>query len=296
MARCTIRRIVCAASVMALLAISSASVAAQTSKVAFETVLKIVAIISAAKTAEQAGISVQEYWKVTVPPGESIYSVEFNFSRSSWGDIWSRPDIFAVVEHEGGNSILIPDIVYNWDYSTKIYTFRCPTLPNGSHCVLRLYDDGTDSDIIWKNILSTKVNWSTSATAQSAILPTRGVECMDVSATANGTISILNPTDKSAFHINAPDVIATARFTVPDAKPSDRWNMQGVFTKSGTEMGKVSLTHWHTNRSDRFLRFVTPSLLFWSTLTIGFVVLISWNPLRTWWQCQMRRKGDRSIY
>jgi len=243
------------------------------------TVLELASILSAAKTAEEAGVSVQKYWNATTPPGESVYSVAFNFDHGSWADILSKPDIYLMCEYEGGRTILVPDIAINWDYSERICTFRCPTFPEGAKCVIRLYDDDSTSDAVWKDLLSNEVHWNAGikfTSIPSMSWPRSGVRCLDVNANANGTFSIIDPVTSKQYHLDPPDIVATAQFTVPSAKTTDIWKMNGDFYKDNTRMGRIDLKHWYTNRAPVFSQYVTSQLLFWGALSVAFIVWRLW--------------------
>ena len=254
--------------------------AAQGVKKLLETVLKVVGVVSAAKAAEEAGISVQNYWKDTAPPGESIYSASFHFDKKSWADFWTGPDIFMVVEYEGATSVLIPDIENNWNGQNKIYTFRCRTMPTGSRCVLRLCDDDSTSNAVWNSLLSAKFRWQVGATARTDGWPKQGVQTLEATARTDGAFQILDAADGKQYQIDVPDAVATATFIVPTASPSDRWDMDGSFLDGSTEMGRVHLTHWYTNEGHRFLSFLNPSLLFWIVLAVGAFAILRWRQAR----------------
>jgi hypothetical protein len=233
-------------------------------------VLKVVAITSAAKASEEVAQAGSEFLHETLPPGESIYSVRFNFTRASWADFWSRPDIFLVVECEGGERLLIPDVEYNWNYGTKIYRFRCPSLPAGSRCVLKLYDDDSASDLMWKTILSNKVSWNARAQATNSEAIS-GLVAISAQAQAGGELNLLDPQQAAAVTIDAADLVASAEFTVPD-DATDRWEMQGTFLNGSTEYGDVQLIHWQANTLPVFLSyFLRPKLVFWSVVFLGVV-------------------------
>ncbi|MCB9875931.1 MAG: hypothetical protein H6821_17325 [Planctomycetaceae bacterium] len=240
------------------------------------TVLKLVAVVSGAKAAEEAGIGLEEYWNETAKPGTSIYSITFDFDEGVWADWFSGPDIFAVVEYEGGRKVLIPDIEYNWDYSLKSYTIRCPTMPVGSTCVVRLYDDDAISNTVWKTILSNKVDWTVSSHA-NAQFPRRGTVALGVDAVAGGTFKILDLPDGQSAILDGPDSVAIATFSVPDEPSTSTWSLQGNFTHNGKNIGNMSFKHWYTNDTPIWIGYLLrPKLLFWAVIVLGLgVVLIA---------------------
>jgi hypothetical protein len=291
-----IRPIIVATALAVLLATSSTIVSAQrvppatgrAAKYIFESALKLVGVVSAAKVAQEAGISVHDYWQGTAPPGQSIYSATFQFNKTSWADFWTGPDIYMVVESEGGRSVLIPEIENNWNGQEKIYTFRCLTMLTGSRCVLRLYDDDNTSNAIWNSILSTRVRFHAGTTVKIETgiprighkLPTSGVQSLEAAMQADGTFQILDTSNGKQYQIDKPDAVATANFTVPSAGAADRWQMEGEFVKDGTTMGKVSLTHWYTNNSLTVFSHITPNFLFWAVLAVGAFAALCWKQTR----------------
>lgn len=242
-----------------------------------KTVLKLVTVVSAAKAAEEAGISLEDYWKETAKPGMSIYSISFDFDEVSWADWLTRPDIFAVVEYEAGQTVLIPDIEYNWDYSRKLYTFQCPTMPTGSRCVVRLYDDDTSNNLVWNTILSNKVNWTVSSQADVSI-PASGTVALGVEAGAGGAFNILDlPQGKFAI-LDAPDPVAIATFSVPDEPPASNWSLEGSFTRGGKVVGDLTFKHWYTNDSPVWISYILrPKMLFWTVIVLGLGGLTIWS-------------------
>lgn len=244
-----------------------------------EAVLKVVAMAAAAEASREATAGLQRHFEKTAAPGESIYSVNFNFDRAAWSDFWSRPDVFLVLEKEGGEKLLIPDIEYDWDYGPKVCSFRCPTLRPGSRCVLRLYDDDAASDAVWKTIMTTAVDWEASAVAKPGPLlapPLRGLVAMHAEVAAEGKLQLLTPAQASAIVLDAPDAIAVARFTIPNERPGQLWEMQGQFRSDGTDMGEVSFKHWYTNPAPSLVgSLLTPNVVFWTVFASGLIFIAS---------------------
>lgn len=273
------RRIILTALLVAI-ALGSATVHAFQAAPALKTVLKLASVVAAAKFAEEASVSLNEYWADAAPAGDSIYSVSFSFDRTSWTDFWSKPDVFLVVECEGARRFVVPEIEYDWNYGTKIYTFRCPTLPKDSRCVLRLYDDDSASDKIWKSVLSTRITWNADAraTAKAGIpmMPATGLACIEAKTAANGKLELLTQDEAQSLVLDAPDLIALAELTVPKAKPADKWEMKGEFINSGKEMGKVHLTHWWS--ATRAAKPLLPSkVALWGVLLVGLLIVVVWG-------------------
>lgn len=256
-------------------------VCAQSSKArpVVEAVLKVVAVVAAAEASRDATVAIQDHFENTAASGESIYSVNFSFDQPAWSDFWSRPDVFLVLEVEGGEKLLIPDIEYDWDYSPKIYSFRCPTLRPGSRCVLKLYDDDAAADAVWKTIMAAAVKWKASAVAEPGPLlapPLRGLVAMHAEVAAEGKLQLLTPAQASALVLDAPDAIAVARFTVPNERPGQLWEMKGQFRSDETDMGEVSSKHWYTNPAPSLVgSLLTPNVVFWTVFASGVILILS---------------------
>lgn len=253
-----------------------------------EAILELIPDWTPTKAAEELAKAIEEHWQQTAPPGESIYSVSFNFDRGSWADFWSKPDIFLVVECEGRSKLLIPDIEYNWDYSPKVYTFRCPTFPPESRCVLRLYDDDSASDAVWKNILTTatSANWKVTgdigSRAKTLEIPYQGTAFIEVHAEASGEFRLLTAAQADAMLLDAPDQVATAEFFMPKEPSLAPWLMEGAFRKSSKDMGKVRLTHWYTNPIPGPVPPVLLRLAVWAALLLLLGVVV-------WFFCRASR-------
>lgn len=218
-----------------------------------------------------------EAWQSTIRPGESIYSVTVEFDRSSWADIWSKPDLFVAIECEGRQTVVIPQIEYDWDYSRKILNVRCPTLPAYSRCVLRLYDDDSVSDALWRNLLATRVDWTLGAAAESSSLPVAGVQSVQAKFAASGELQLLDPATKDWISLDAPDSLASAEFIVPPVPAGTAWTMEGPFVHGDRVVGSVSFKHHAT----RPLAWTWS----WATVVAGLVLLAALVAL-VWWKSQ----------
>ena len=254
------------AAVVSSAAIAGCSLAKPSSKILLQTTLKAAAAGSAAATNHEIGAGVQREWEQTLAPGESIYAARFSFDRATWSDIWSRPDVFLVIERDGGKRIVVPEIEYDWNYTPKVFNFRCPTLQSGERCVLRVYDDDGTADKVFKSLLTTPVH------VQAGVnVPLIPVPAVVGEARASGVIQLLAEKDAKTLVLEGPDAIAAADFQVPSTAP---WTLQGRFRQGNTDYGAVSLTHVHAHPLPGYIRnLLTPRLLFWGTLTCGLLVL-----------------------
>lgn len=209
----------------------------------------------------------------TLAAGESDYSLTIDFEATWWDRFYPAPDLFAVIESEGGRRFLIPEIEPNWDYSRKIFNFRCPTLNADSRGVVRLYDSDATSNHIWTQVLSSRISWDASATATAG--PPGWLKkfaCVELNAGAGGELQLLDPSTGESLIINAPDPIAAAEFTVPPANGGQPWELQGVFMSGSRERGTVAFRHWQTRR--RSLLSSAPASAPW-WLAIGTIVTIA---------------------
>ena len=91
--------------------------------------MELMTVATTAKAAERVGEQMQAYWKKTVLPGESAYSVRVSLSRISWADWLSKPDLFLLIDCEGVASIVLPVVFSDYDGSEVVFNFRCPTFP-----------------------------------------------------------------------------------------------------------------------------------------------------------------------
>lgn len=92
--------------------------------------------------------------------GEAVYALEFdldnNVSSIYWADVFSKPDVFPVLQVAGMGTFLIPDIAPNYAGGKIIWTFKIPKIPDGRDVSIILYDDDSTSDQIWKNVLAAR--------------------------------------------------------------------------------------------------------------------------------------------
>ncbi len=241
------------------------------------TVLRLASVVAGAKAAEEAGVSLQDYWRDTVAPGQSVYSVSLSFDRSSGADFWSGPDVFLVVECEGASRVVVPEIQPNWDYSAKVFNFRCPTLSPGSTCRLQLCDDDGQTDQLLKSLLTQQVKWEFRGGATSGgLLPASGVMALEATVAANGTLQLLSDDAAHKMVLDAPDLIASASFQVPDEHSSAKWELTGTFISDGTDMGEVRLTHWYSNPVPQITAYLLrPTAVFWCALFLGLLVVLA---------------------
>lgn len=242
-----------------------------------ETTLSLAAVGAAANFSAEIGSTMTAYWNENIPPGESLYSATFSFEKSSWADWLSDPDIFLVLEREGGPAILVPEIRHNWDGSLMIIAFRCPTLPPNSRCVLRLMDDDSVSNEVWNSILGTRATLSVDA----APAPMPIYSGMMTVAHAGTTIQILDTSGGRRFTLDSSDTVAAAAFIVPERPTTEGWMLRGDFRHNDCHMGVIEFAHAYTNPLRPFWKqLVSANILFWGVLSGGLLLVIARLPLR----------------
>ena len=89
----------------------------------------------------------------------AIYSLYFTLngdvSSVMWADIFSKPDIFVVVQIEGDGTYIIPDIHNEYAGQPIIENLFRKAIPAGRKILVHILDDDSVSDDIWNNILQT---------------------------------------------------------------------------------------------------------------------------------------------
>jgi hypothetical protein len=224
---------------LALASLVSCSARTPGTKFLLQTSLELLSTAASAKAIEELGKGMQKQWDEELAPGESLYAVKFSFQRATWSDFWSRPDIFLIVEREGGKRLVIPEVEHDWNYSDKLISFRCPTLAPGEKCALRVYDDDGTADRVFKSLLQTELSIRANAQLGRKLSP-QLISAVNGELTVNGKIRLLQPQDVVAVVLDAPEAIAAAEFQVPTA--TGPWTMEGTFRHKEVDFGKVSLT------------------------------------------------------
>jgi hypothetical protein len=146
----------------------------------------------------------------------AVYSLSVNLKRDVssvyWADIFSKPDVFAVVFIEGQQRFLIPEINNEYSGQPLLMHVLARNAPPGSRIVVHLYDDDSGSDAAWNAILQSRVAYNIGFVLPAfAGVPLRG----DVS----GSLQLL---DKPII-LDAPDLIGSLEFFVPDDVGAASW-------------------------------------------------------------------------
>ena len=91
--------------------------------------------------------------------GESVYAVQFQLDPNASSVYWARwfgwPNIFAVLQVEGMDEYLIPQVFRGYRGGTIIWTFKIPKIPANRAISFHILDDRSASNEIFNNILST---------------------------------------------------------------------------------------------------------------------------------------------
>ena len=153
-----------------LCATQPAPVQAQNAKAnAVQTIVKVLTGLGAAESLRRSGQSYEQYKQETAILSElrnqgidanksSIYSVYLSTSGGFLADFWTFPDLFFVVDIEGQGTQLVPQIWREYRGEPVLGTVIAKTVRPGSRLVIRLFDDDTSSDVIWNNILKTRIH------------------------------------------------------------------------------------------------------------------------------------------
>lgn len=203
------------------------------------------------------------------PTDGAIYSLYFSLngdvSSVMWADIFSKPDVFAVVQIEGQGTFLIPNIQQDYGGQPVLETVIAKHATPGARILVQLRDDDCLSNAIWNQILQSR----TDIHVTSEILATKFAR---VNVEASGSLRLL---DRDMV-IDAPDYIATAEFTAPSS-PDGRWLANGVLRDSQNhEVGKLQFAQiW---RADPQLvqeaAKAHSGAIFWGVLG-GVVILVA---------------------
>jgi len=166
------------------------------------------------------------------PTDGAIYSLYFSLngdvSSVMWADIFSKPDIFAVVQIEGQGTFLVPDIHNEYAGQPILENIVAKNATPGARILVHILDDDSLSDAIWNSILQSRVSYRVTSEISCTTFARVNVE-------ASGQIRLL---DRNMV-IDAPDYIATAEFTAPSS-PDGRWLANGILRDSeNRDVGKL---------------------------------------------------------
>lgn len=186
---------------------------------AVKTIVKMLTGIGAAEAARRSGQSFEEYQQHDAiltslrsqgvdANNSSVFSVYFKVENGGgyWADFWSKPDVFFIVDIEGHGSHLVPQIHNNYQGHAILDKIVAQTIQPGSRVVVRVLDDDSTSDLMWNNILKTRVRLSVTPSIQAT-------QFVSIGASAGGEVVLL---DRNTT-IDAPDFIAAAEFRVPES-------------------------------------------------------------------------------
>ena len=166
------------------------------------------------------------------PTDGAIYSLYFSLSGDvssvMWADIFSKPDIFAVVQIEGQGTFLIPDIQQDYGGQPILENVVAKNATPGARILVHILDDDCLSNEIWNKILQSRIDYRVTTDIQATTFARVNVE-------TSGSLRLL---DRNMV-IDPPDYIATAEFTAPSS-PDGRWLANGILHDSqNREVGKL---------------------------------------------------------
>ena len=199
----------------------------------------------------------------------AVYSLYFSLngdvSSMWWADVFSKPDIFAVVSIEGRGQFLIPEIYNNYSGQPILLNLIAKQAAPGKRIVVKIYDDDSVGDAVWNSILQSRINYSVSGTFKA-------FQAIKVESHFHGQIQILNRN----VVIDAPDYIATAEFTVPRFTFTQEWVAKGpVVDSKGKTLGELSFTHVlsPSEAPGAAMKSSLMSMVFWGAITLVCVAV-----------------------
>lgn len=182
-----------------------------------------------------------------IQSGEAVYSVQFALNKNAkavyWARLWGWPNIFPLLQVEGDKQYVVPEIFYNYQGGTIIWTFKVAKIPGKRAVSIFILDDHSTSNEIWNNILKTRWNVNLSGNAQQDLNGQFGVTHvtagMTASVTATGSIQLL---DKS-ITISGPKPICNYSVITPDPWFASEWHTAGVLKDGeGNQVGTIILS------------------------------------------------------
>jgi len=166
--------------------------------------------------------------------GEAVYALEFDLKNDAssirWADIFSKPDVFPMIQVQGMQTYFIPELMQDYSGGRVIWTFKIPAIPGGRDISIFLLDDDSSSDEVWNNILKTR--FSVKLNTVSLVAGTK------VSFGATGTIQLV---DKKVV-LDAPDQLCIYTLTSPRFYLAGDWDSEGELRSGGINVGSVKFS------------------------------------------------------
>jgi hypothetical protein len=197
---------------------------------------------------------------------DSIYSIYFRTNGGYWADLFSYPDIFFYVDIEGQGSFLVPEIHWNYTGGPILDRVLARGVKPGTRIVVRVLDDDSASDQIWNSILRNRQDIQLG-------VEVRLTNWISIRPYIGGQIQLL---DRNVM-IDAPDLVATAEFTVPDSNDGV-WVADGTLhDENGSDVGKIQFAcvwsaQGELSRSEASVSNWLGSAVFW--LVLGLCLLV----------------------
>lgn len=168
--------------------------------------------------------------------GEAVYALVFDLSNDvssiKWADVFSKPDVFPVLQVAGMGTFLIPEIAQNYAGGKIIWTFKIPKIPNGRDVSITLYDDDSTSDHIWKNILSSR--WTVAVNTETSL-----TKAIQVNANVGTSLQLVT----MPIMIDSPEQLCVYSISTPSIYLGGDWDTEADLTdSSGKKVGHMKFS------------------------------------------------------
>lgn len=173
-----------------------------------------------------------------------VYSVYFTLNNDAssvyWADTISRADVYFCLDLEGHGTHLVPDIRYGYNGSPVLNSVIAREVRPGNKIVVRVLDDDSLSNAVWRSLLETRVKLDV---GMVAFLP------VPVMTHASGELQLLSK--NSRVVVSAPDEIAAVTVTVPNTEDGT-WLTKGELKDgSGRIVGAIQIACIWSARGER---------------------------------------------
>ena len=170
--------------------------------------------------------------------GETAYSLQFDLNNDAssiyWADVFSKPDVFPVLQVAGIGNYLVPDIARNYAGGKLNWTFKIPQIPAGRDISVVIYDDDSSSNHIWQNILKTR--WAVTVTGEVPLQLTAGIP---IRGAASGQLQLVT----QPITIDAAEQLSVYSISTPRIYFGGDWDSIGdLLDGSRRVVGHVKLS------------------------------------------------------
>ena len=183
----------------------------------------------------------------------AIYTMDIQLVDLS--GIFSSPDIYVVLDIEGGGKFISPYIEHSFKGGRFLRTIHAKNNIPGSKVQISIYDSDADSNEMFNNLLRTSFH----AEANFAVP-------VPVSISASG-IQIVK--DGQTLTLNAPDVISTVTFKTPDEDVIFGSKREDLEDENGKLIGKIEFNKKYMEEVNS-----TPfKFIFFGIIGAGFLII-----------------------